>query len=72
MSATVVHATGLTCEHCAASVTEEVQEIENVNEVHVEVVKDGQSTITIDHEAELDQAKVEAAIAEAGYQVVKQ
>lgn len=71
MSATVVHATGLTCQHCAASVTEEVQEIENVNEVHVEVVKDGQSTITIEHEAELDQAKVEAAIAEAGYQVVK-
>lgn len=71
MSATVVHATGLTCEHCAASVTEEVQEIENVNEVNVEVVKDGQSTITIDHDGELDDAKVEAAIAEAGYQVVK-
>lgn len=71
MSATVVHATGLTCEHCAASVIEEVQEIENVNEVNVEVVKDGQSTITIDHDGELDDAKVEAAIAEAGYQVVK-
>ena len=71
MSATVVHATGLTCEHCAASVTDEVHAIENVNEVNVEVIKDGQSTITIEHEAELDQAKVEAAIAEAGYQVVK-
>lgn len=71
MSATVVHATGLTCEHCAASVTEEVQEIENVNEVNVEVVKDGQSTITIDHDGELDGAKVEAAIAEAGYELVK-
>ncbi|GAA1046226.1 MULTISPECIES: heavy-metal-associated domain-containing protein [Rothia] len=71
MSATVVHATGLTCEHCAASVTEEVQEIENVNEVNVEVVKDGQSTITIDHDGELDDAKVEAAIAEAGYELVK-
>lgn len=71
MSATVVHATGLTCEHCAASVTEEVQEIENVNEVNVEVIKDGQSTITIEHDGELDDAKVEAAIAEAGYQVVK-
>ncbi|QNV40053.1 heavy-metal-associated domain-containing protein [Rothia amarae] len=71
MSATVVHATGLTCQHCAASVTEEVQEIENVNEVNVEVVKDGQSTITIDHDGELDDAKVEAAIAEAGYELVK-
>lgn len=71
MSATVVHATGLTCEHCAASVTEEVQEIENVNEVNVEVVKDGQSTITIEHDGELDDAKVEAAIAEAGYELVK-
>ncbi|SIK57938.1 copper chaperone [Mycobacteroides abscessus subsp. abscessus] len=71
MSATVVHATGLTCQHCAASVTEEVQEIENVNEVNVEVVKGGQSTITIDHDGELDDAKVEAAIAEAGYELVK-
>lgn len=71
MSATVVHATGLTCEHCAASVTEEVQEIENVNEVNVEVIKDGQSTITIEHDGELDDAKVEAAIAEAGYELVK-
>lgn len=71
MSATVVRATGLTCQHCAASVTEEVQEIENVNEVNVEVVKDGQSTITIDHDGELDDAKVEAAIAEAGYELVK-
>lgn len=71
MSATVVHATGLTCEHCAASVTEEVQEIENVNEVNVEVIKDGQSTITIEHDGELDSAKVEAAIAEAGYELVK-
>lgn len=71
MSATVVHATGLTCDHCASSVTEEVSEIENVNEVNVEVVKGGESTITIDHEGELDSAKVEAAITEAGYELVK-
>lgn len=71
MSATVVHATGLTCNHCAMSVTEELQEIENVNDVNVEVVKDGESTVTIDHDGELDPAQVEAAIQEAGFELVK-
>lgn len=71
MSATTVKATGLTCEHCAMSVREEVSEIENVNEVNVEVVNGGESTVTINHDGELDSAKVDAAIEEAGYSVVK-
>ncbi|MDO4916016.1 MAG: cation transporter [Rothia sp. (in: high G+C Gram-positive bacteria)] len=71
MSATTVKATGLTCEHCAMSVREEVSEIENVNEVNVEVINGGESTVTINHDGELDSAQVEAAIAEAGFNVVK-
>lgn len=71
MSATTVKATGLTCNHCAMSVSEELQEIENVNDVNVEVVKGGESTVTINHDGDLDAAKVEEAIAEAGYQLVK-
>lgn len=71
MSATTVKATGLTCNHCAMSVSEELQEIENVNDVNVEVVKGGESTVTINHDGDLDAAKVEAAIEEAGYQLVK-
>lgn len=71
MSATTVKATGLTCNHCAMSVSEELQEIENVNDVNVEVVKGGESTVTINHDGDLDAAKVKAAIEEAGYQLVK-
>lgn len=71
MSATTVKATGLTCNHCAMSVSEELQEIENVNDVNVEVVSGGESTVTINHDGDLDAAKVEAAIEEAGYQLVK-
>lgn len=71
MSATTVKATGLTCNHCALSVKEEIAEVENVTGVEVEVVKGGESTVTINHEGDLDEAKVEEAIAEAGYQLVK-
>lgn len=71
MSATTIKATGLTCEHCAMSVREEVSEIENVNEVNVEIVNGGESTVTINHDGELDPAKVDAAIAEAGFNVVR-
>lgn len=71
MSATVIKATGLTCNHCAMSISEELQEIENVKDVNVEVVAGGESTVTIDHEGELDDAAVEAAVKEAGYELVK-
>ena len=58
--------TGMTCGHCVASVTEEVQEISGVE--HVDVVLDtGAVTVT---SAELvDDAAVKAAVEEAGYQL---
>lgn len=64
---TTVKATGLTCNHCAMSVREEIEEIQNVTGVEVEVVKDGESTVTISHTGELDPATVTAAIQEAGF-----
>lgn len=67
MSATIVKATGLTCNHCAMSVREEIEEIENVTGVEVDVVKDGESTVTINHTGDLDTAAVSAAIEEAGF-----
>ncbi|MDO4897902.1 MAG: heavy-metal-associated domain-containing protein [Rothia sp. (in: high G+C Gram-positive bacteria)] len=67
MSATVVKATGLTCNHCAMSVTEELEEIQNVTGVEVEVVKGGESTVTITHEGDLAASDIEAAITEAGF-----
>ena len=56
--------TGMTCGHCVASVTEEVQEIPGVENVDV-VLETGAVTVT---SAEpLDDAAVQAAVEEAGY-----
>ncbi len=58
--------TGMTCGHCVASVTEEVQEIPGVQDVSV-VLETGAVTVT--SEQEIDDAAVKAAVEEAGYQL---
>ncbi|MET8028904.1 heavy-metal-associated domain-containing protein [Streptomyces avermitilis] len=57
--------TGMSCEHCAASITEEVSEVPGVTEVVVDLAT---NTVTV-HGAELDDEQVRAAIVEAGYGV---
>jgi copper ion binding protein len=56
--------TGMTCEHCVASVTEEVSEIPGVSDVAVSL-ETGDLTITSDQPVE--EATVRAAVTEAGY-----
>ncbi|MCW2848706.1 MAG: copZ [Marmoricola sp.] len=56
--------TGMTCEHCVASVTEEVQEVEGVTDVHVDLAT-GRLSVTSDQP--LPDAEVKAAVEEAGY-----
>jgi copper chaperone len=58
--------TGMTCGHCVASVTEEVQEIPGVDNVDV-VLETGSLTVT---SAEpVDDAAVRTAVEDAGYQL---
>ncbi|MHC0430975.1 heavy-metal-associated domain-containing protein [Streptomyces sp. O3] len=57
--------TGMTCEHCAASIREEVSEVPGVSEVVVDLAA---NTVTVHGDA-LDDARVRAAIVEAGYGV---
>ena len=58
--------TGMTCGHCVASVTEEVQEIPGVENVDV-VLETGSLAVT---SAEpVDDAAVRTAVEEAGYQL---
>jgi copper chaperone len=58
--------TGMTCSHCVASVTEEVQEIPGVENVDV-VLETGSLSVT---SAEpVDDAAVKAAVEDAGYQL---
>jgi copper chaperone len=58
--------TGMTCGHCVASVTEEVQEIPGVQEVDVALET---GTLTVTSEADLDDTSVRHAVEEAGYQL---
>ena len=58
--------TGMTCAHCVASVTEEVQEIPGVENVDV-VLETG--TLTVTSSQSLDDDAVRAAVEEAGYRV---
>ena len=67
---TTVNISGMHCDHCVASVTEELQELECVAAVDVALHKDGVSVATITSAAELAPEQIDAAIAEAGYAVV--
>ena len=58
--------TGMTCEHCIASVTEEVQEISGVTDVRVDLAS-GALSVTSDRPLADDE--VRAAVVEAGYQL---
>jgi copper chaperone len=58
--------TGMTCGHCVASVTEEVQEIPGVTAVDV-VLDSGAVTVT--SEQPLTEDAVRDAVEEAGYQL---
>ena len=57
---------GMTCSHCVASVTEEVQEIPGVEDVEV-VLETGALTITSAQPVGDD--AVRAAVEDAGYQL---
>jgi copper chaperone len=58
--------TGMTCGHCVASVTEEVQEIPGVENVDVVL---GTGNLTITSAEPIDDRAVQAAVEEAGYQL---
>ena len=58
--------TGMTCEHCVASVREEIEEISGVHSVDVPL---DTGAVEVTSDRELDTAEVGAAVAEAGYQL---
>lgn len=62
--------TGMTCEHCVASVTEELSEIEVVSGVEVQLNAGGESVVTVHSTGILNQDDVRAAVEEAGYALV--
>jgi copper chaperone len=58
---------GMTCGHCVASVTEELQELPGVEQVDV-TLESGQVLVT--SAAPLEAADVAAAVEEAGYELL--
>ena len=66
---TTLAVAGMTCEHCVASVTEEVSELSGVSDVAVDLVAGGISTVTVTSDAPLDADALVGAVREAGYDV---
>jgi copper chaperone len=66
MSTATYTVSGMTCAHCVNAVREEVGQISGVTAVDVDL-ESGQVTVTSD--APLDDAQVQGAVEEAGYEL---
>ncbi len=66
MSTTSYPVIGLTCDHCARAVTEELSALDGVRTVEVDVVPDGVSTVTVTGERDLTVTELTTALDEAG------
>lgn len=58
--------TGMTCGHCEHAVASELKDLDGVTDVSVDLVAGGISVVTVTSTRPLDQAKVAAALDEAG------
>lgn len=56
--------TGMTCDHCVASVTEEISEIDGVTAVAVDLPS---GAVTVTSTTPVEVAAVRAAVEDAGY-----
>lgn len=66
-SQTELKISGMTCGHCVSSVTEELNEIPNIQGVDVILDAKGISTAILSTSGSIDQETLRAAIEEAGY-----
>ncbi len=65
MSETITYTVpGMHCDHCKASVTEELEAVEGVEAVEVDL----ETKLVVVRGRDLDDRKLRAAIAEAGYE----
>ena len=56
--------TGMTCQHCVASVTEEVAEVPGVTAVEVDLAS---GTLKVETDRPVSDSEISAAVATAGY-----
>lgn len=58
--------TGMTCEHCVRSVTEEIGELPGVSNVDVDL---SSGAVTVSSESPVPVDSIRGAVTEAGYQL---
>lgn len=68
---TTLNISGMTCGHCVASVSEEIEAIDGVDAVNVDLNAGGISTAVVTSSRELSAVELGEAVAEAGYLVVE-
>lgn len=61
---------GMTCGHCAAAVTAELEKLGPVTAVAVDVVPQGDSTVTVTSSDVLSGEAVRDAVQRAGYELI--
>jgi len=66
MTSATYQVTGMTCEHCAHAVSDELKSQDGVSEVRVDLNPGGQSAVTVSSAAPLTADAVAAALDEAG------
>jgi copper chaperone len=66
MATTTYQVTGMTCEHCARAVTEEIENLDGVSAVAVALVAGGTSAVTVTSSSPLAADAIRAALDEAG------
>lgn len=66
MSETTYTVTGMTCEHCVRSVTEQLSEIQGVTDVVAELPT---GAVTVTSDRPVDDTEIRTAVEEAGYQL---
>lgn len=67
---TTVQVDGMTCGHCVASVTEEIESIDGVQDVSINLNAGGVSEVTVNSDRKLKHESISEAVAEAGYVMV--
>ena len=69
MTTTTLHVTGMTCGHCVNAVTDELSALTGVDQVAIDLVPGGTSTVTVTSSAALEPGALRAAVDEAGYEL---
>ncbi|WP_101830003.1 heavy-metal-associated domain-containing protein [Frankia canadensis] len=67
MTTTAYTVTGMTCGHCAQSVTEELERLPEVSSVTVDLAG---NRVTVVSGRPIEDGEVRAAVTEAGYELV--